>query len=97
MVVVKCLIVFPKYYSSVFQNFNSIHNVYNFKDVVNVDMNTCVLTLSDNIRILSCDNKTCHGPDNISDVFFAECKFVSIPLLNVFNMSISTRNFRTNG
>jgi len=57
-----------------------------------VDLNTCVITLSDIYdKLNSIKSTTCPGPDNIPYAFFTNCKFVlSIPLLYLFNMSLKS-------
>ena len=57
-----------------------------------VDLNTCVITLSDIYdELSSLKSTTCPGPDSIPYTFFTNCKCVlSIPLLYLFNTSLKS-------
>jgi len=78
---------FANYYSTIYKQLN-------FKSM-KVDLNTCVITLSDiYVELSSLKSTTCPGPDNIPYAFFTNCKCVlSIPLLYLFNMSLKSGVF----
>lgn len=89
--------VFAKFFSSVF-NKPTIHNPIPSIDNINllsINFNKCILTINDiydEINLIC--TKSCPGPDAIPSTFFTECKFVlSIPLLHLFNLSLSSGVF----
>lgn len=88
----KVINCFASYFSSTYHKSNIVKNVSINCVSPCDDLNSCTLSLSDIYNELSCiTNKTSPGPDNISSIFFTECKFVlAIPLLLLFNSSLIT-------
>jgi len=68
----------------------SIVDYYN-TSIPSVDLNSCTLAISDVYNELNeIKYSTCSGPENISNTFFMQCKFVlSTPLLMIFNRSLA--------
>lgn len=64
-------------------------------NLVDINLHSCTLNISDVLNEFDIiNNKTSPGPDMISNCFFTECKFVlCVPLLHLFNLSLSSRYF----
>lgn len=86
---------FANYYSTIYKQLNFMQKPPDDIKSMKVDLNTCVITLSDIYDELSTlKSTTCPGPDNIPYAFFTNCKCVlSIPLLYLFNMSLNSGVF----
>lgn len=89
---------FAQYFSSIYSQQSTKVNMPNNCNLHSIDLNSCILNLSDVYEELNnLNNKTCAGPDNISNIFFVKCKFVlSVPLLKLFNLSLSSGIFPDN-
>lgn len=88
---------FSKYFSSDFNPPTTVSHNLTTNDLSVIDFNSCTLSLTDILCELDhLSNNTSPGPDNISNLFFKECKFVlAVPLLYLFNLSLKSDIFPT--
>lgn len=88
---------FAQHFSSVLNMPSITESIFDYYNtsIPSVDFNSCTLVISDVFNELNEINySTCSGPDNISNTFFMQCKFVlSTPLLMIFNRSLATGVF----
>lgn len=92
---------FASYFSSVYDNslntptsINKLSSTFS-NNIVDINLHSCTLNITDVLNEFdTINNKTCPGPDMISNLFFIQCKFVlAVPLLYLFNLSISSGVF----
>jgi len=92
---------FASYFSSVYDHnlitptsTNKLSSTFS-NNIVDINLHSCTLSITDVLNEFdTINNKTCPGPDMISNLFFIQCKFVlAVPLLYLFNLSISSGVF----
>jgi len=88
---------FSKYFSSVFNPPTTASHTLLANDLSLINFHSCTLSLTDIFYELHhLSNNTSPGPENISSLFFKECKFVlAVPLLYLFNLSLKSGIFPT--
>lgn len=88
---------FSQNFSSVFNPPTTASQTQDTNVLSIVNFNSCTLYLTDVLYELDhITNNMSPGPDNISNLFFKECKFVlAVPLLYLFNLSLNSGTIPT--